>query len=123
MLVEIQLGFLPGRLWVYARDDRPWSRPEPPAAFYFYSPDRKAERPAAHLQDFRGVLQVDGYAGFERLASKPHRLFEILRRLQHPSGQFLYAFKEMLLMLTYLAAVLRLFWLMGKVSTHALAPN
>jgi hypothetical protein len=64
------------------------------------------------------VLQVDGYAGFERLASKPHRLFEIL---QHPSGQFLLDFKEMLLMLTYLAAVRRLFWLMGKVSTHALA--
>jgi transposase len=56
-----------GRLWVYARDDRPWSGPEPPAAVYFYSPDRKAERPAVHLQDFRGVLQVDGYAGFERL--------------------------------------------------------
>ena len=56
-----------GRLWVYARDDRPWSGPEPPAAVYFYSPDRKAERPATHLQDFRGVLQVDGYAGFERL--------------------------------------------------------
>ena len=74
---------------------------------------------AAHLQDLRGVLQVDGYAGFERLASKPHRLFEILWRLQHPSGQFLYDFKEMLLMLTYLAAVVRLFWLMGKVSTHA----
>ena len=55
-----------GRLWVYARDDRPWSGPEPPAAVYFYSPDRKAERPAGHLQDFRGVLQVDGYAGFER---------------------------------------------------------
>src|SRR5258706_15875334 len=33
-----------GRLWVYARDDRPWSGPEPPAAVYFYSPDRKAER-------------------------------------------------------------------------------
>src|SRR6266699_3576163 len=58
-----------GRLWVYARDDRPWSGPEPPAAVYFYSPDRKAERPAAHLQDFRGVLQVDGYAGFERLTA------------------------------------------------------
>jgi transposase len=56
-----------GRLWVYARDDRPWSEPEPPAAVYFYSSDRKAERPAAHLQDFRGVLQVDGYVGFERL--------------------------------------------------------
>src|SRR6202165_1011240 len=56
-----------GRLWVYARDDRPWSGPEPPAAVYFYSPDRKAEGPAAPLQDFRGVLQVAGYAGFERL--------------------------------------------------------
>ena len=56
-----------GRLWVYARDDRPWAGPDPPAAVYFYSSDRKAERPASHLQGFRGVLQVDGYAGFERL--------------------------------------------------------
>ena len=28
-----------GRLWVYARDDRPWSGPDPPAAVYLYSPD------------------------------------------------------------------------------------
>ena len=27
-------------------------------------------RPAAHLEDFQGVLQVDGYAGFETLAAK-----------------------------------------------------
>jgi len=58
-----------GRLWVYARDDWPWNGPEPPAAVYFYSPDRKAERPASHLKDFSGVLQVDGYAGFERLTA------------------------------------------------------
>jgi transposase len=58
-----------GRLWVYARDDRPWSGPDPPAAVYFYSPDRKAERPASHLEGFRGILQVDGYAGFERLTA------------------------------------------------------
>ena len=58
-----------GRLWVYARDDRPWAGPDPPAAVYFYSPDRKAERPAAHLEGFQGVLQVDGYAGFERLTA------------------------------------------------------
>lgn len=56
-----------GRLWAYARDDRPWAGPDPPAAVYFYSPDRKGERPAAHLKGFKGVLQVDGYAGFERL--------------------------------------------------------
>ena len=56
-----------GRLWVYARDDRPWNGPDPPAAVYLYSPDRKAERPAAHLASFRGIVQVDGYPGFERL--------------------------------------------------------
>jgi transposase len=59
-----------GRLWVYARDDRPWAGRAPPAAVYFYSPDRKAERPASHLERFSGVLQVDGYAGFERLTAK-----------------------------------------------------
>jgi transposase len=59
-----------GRLWVYTRDDRPWGGPDPPAAVYFYSPDRKAERPASHLKGFNGVLQVDGYAGFERLTAR-----------------------------------------------------
>ena len=56
-----------GRLWVYARDDRPWSGSDPPAAVYLYSPDRRAERPASHLARFKGVVQVDGYTGFERL--------------------------------------------------------
>lgn len=58
-----------GRLWVYARDDRPWAGTDPPAAVYLYSPDRKSDRPASHLKDFRGILQVDGYAGFERLTA------------------------------------------------------
>jgi hypothetical protein len=58
-----------GRLWVYARDDRPWRGADPPAALYVYSPDRKGERPASHLERFSGVLQVDGYAGFERLTA------------------------------------------------------
>jgi hypothetical protein len=58
-----------GRLWVYARDDRPWNGPDPPAAIYLYSPDRKAERPAAHLAKFKGVVQVDGYPGFDRLGA------------------------------------------------------
>jgi transposase len=57
-----------GRLWVYARDQRSWSGPAPPAAVYIFAPDRKAERPASHLSRFKGVLHVDGYAGFERLA-------------------------------------------------------
>jgi transposase len=57
-----------GQLWCYAVDDRPWRGPTHPAAAYVYSEDRKGIRPAAHLADFRGVLQVDGYAGFKRLA-------------------------------------------------------
>ena len=35
---------------------------------YVYAPDRKTERPLAHLQGFRGILQVDGYAGYRALA-------------------------------------------------------
>jgi hypothetical protein len=35
-----------------------------------FAPDRKAERPASHLEHFRGVLHVDGYAGFEPLTRK-----------------------------------------------------
>jgi transposase len=58
-----------GRLWVYARDDRPWQGHDPPAALYIYGPDRKAERPVSHLTKFRGVLQVDGYPGFEQLTA------------------------------------------------------
>ena len=59
-----------GRLWVYARDERPWAGLDPPAAVYFYSPDRRAERPATHLAHFSGILQVDGYAGFEQLTAR-----------------------------------------------------
>ena len=56
-----------GRLWCYAVDDRPWSGPGHPAAAYVYSEDRKGEHPATHLKGFRGLLQVDGYAGFGRV--------------------------------------------------------
>lgn len=56
-----------GRLWVYVRDDRNWQDTEPPAAVYFYSPDRKGERPTAHLATFSGFLQADGYTGYDQL--------------------------------------------------------
>lgn len=56
-----------GRLWAYVRDDRPAGSRAPPAAWYRYSPDRKGEHPAAHLKCYRGILQADGYAGFEAL--------------------------------------------------------
>ena len=58
-----------GRLWCYAVDNRPWQGPGHPAAAYLYSEDRKADHPAVHLAGFRGLLQVDGYAGFGRLVT------------------------------------------------------
>jgi transposase len=56
-----------GRLWTYVRDDRPAGSADPAAMFFRYSPDRKGERPRAHLANFTGVLQADAYAGFDRL--------------------------------------------------------
>ena len=56
-----------GRLWVYVRDDRPFCGAAPPAAAYFYSPDRGGQHPASHMAAFTGLLQADGYAGFEAL--------------------------------------------------------
>jgi transposase len=56
-----------GRLWTYVRDERPFAGNRPPAALFFYSPDRKGEHPRAHLKGFSGVIHVDGYAGFNEL--------------------------------------------------------
>ena len=69
-----------GRLWAYARDDRPWCGPEPPAVVYVYSENRQGVHPRTHLAEFAGVLQVDGYSGFNRLAG------------DHPKGAVTLAF-------------------------------
>src|SRR5258708_32674292 len=59
-----------GQLWAYAADDRPWGGADPPSVAYVYATDRKAERPIAHLAGFKGILQVDGYAGYPKLAER-----------------------------------------------------
>ena len=57
-----------GRLWVYARDGRNYGDDKtPPAICYFYSPDRKGERPAKHLENYKGVLHADAYSGYDKL--------------------------------------------------------
>ncbi len=56
-----------GRLWTYVRDDRPAGDTAAPAVWFAYSPDRKGEHPAQHLEKFRGTLQADAYAGFNQL--------------------------------------------------------
>jgi transposase len=70
-----------GRLWVYVRDDRLFAGPAAPAAAYFYSPDRGAQHPTAHMASFTGFLQADGYAGVEGLynpaRTKPGPITEV----------------------------------------------
>lgn len=55
------------RLWVYGRDERPWSSEAPPAAWYQFSGDRKGQNPKDHLNGYKGWMHADGYAGFEDL--------------------------------------------------------
>ena len=61
-----------GRLWTYVRDDRPFGGTDPPAAVFFYSPDRDGAHPERHLAGYSGILQADAYAGFNALY-KPER--------------------------------------------------
>jgi transposase len=59
-----------GQLWAYARDDRPWAGGDPPMVAYVYAADRESERAEAHLGNFAGILQVDGYGGYAALARR-----------------------------------------------------
>jgi len=56
-----------GRLWAYRRDDRSFGGLAAPAVVFHATPDRTAAWPTRHLAGYRGILQVDGYAGFEQL--------------------------------------------------------
>ena len=56
-----------GYLWALARDDRAWNGPDPPGVAYCYAPGRGGEHAEKFLEGFSGILQVDGYAGYNRL--------------------------------------------------------
>ena len=55
------------RLWVYVRDDLPFAGPDPPAALFHYSRDRRGEHPRRHLATWQGILQADAYGGYNEL--------------------------------------------------------
>jgi transposase len=62
-----------GYLWALARDDRSWggdasSGSGPPGVVYFYADGRGGKHAEEFLHGFSGILQVDGYAGYNRLA-------------------------------------------------------
>lgn len=65
-----------GYLWAIARDDRPWGGPDPPGVVYVYAPGRAGAYARQALRGFNGVLQVDGYSGYNALTDQ--------RRLEEP---------------------------------------
>jgi transposase len=59
-------------LWAYARDDRTFGGSGPPMVAYRFEDSRSGECVARHLDNYRGILQVDGYTAYNRLA-RPDR--------------------------------------------------
>tara|TARA_B110000503_G_C7149263_1_gene414393 strand:- start:376 stop:1971 length:1596 start_codon:yes stop_codon:yes gene_type:complete len=70
-----------GRIWTYVRDGRKYGDKTPPAACYFYSPDRKGIRPEKHLKDFAGTMHADAYSGYNNVyidgANKEAKITEV----------------------------------------------
>ena len=54
--------------WALCRDDRRWLGNAPPAVAFHFRQSRKGEHAEEILMGFGGILQVDGYAGYNRLA-------------------------------------------------------
>ena len=56
-----------GYFWALARDNRGWNGPEPPGVAFTYATGRSGSYASQILQGFEGILQVDGYAGYNRV--------------------------------------------------------
>ena len=62
-----------GWLWALARDDRPWGGADPPGVVFFYAPGRGGDYAERFLDGFNGILQVDGYTGYNRLTGRSRK--------------------------------------------------
>jgi transposase len=55
------------RLWTYVVDDRASGATTPALVWYRFTPDRSGIHPQSELRSFSGLLQADGYAGYDKL--------------------------------------------------------
>ena len=73
-----------GFFWALARDDRPFTPSnainteggppnKPPGVAFTYAPTRSGNVAADILKDFSGILQVDGYAGYNKILYRRER--------------------------------------------------
>ena len=60
-----------GYFWALHRGDRPWGGDDPPGVAFTYGPGRSGQHSDNILKGFSGTLQVDGYAGYNRLLKRP----------------------------------------------------
>jgi transposase len=60
-------------LWTYARDDRSFGGPTPPMVAYRFEDSRGGDCVERHLAGYNGLLQVDGWAAYNRLAETKRR--------------------------------------------------
>ncbi len=61
-----------GYLWALARDERGWGGNDPPGVVFSYAPGRGGRNAETFLAGFDGILQLDGYQGYNRL-TRPSR--------------------------------------------------
>ena len=54
-------------VWALCRDDRRWLGNEPSGVVFNFEQSRRGEHADQLLEGFTGILQVDGYAGYNRL--------------------------------------------------------
>ena len=55
-------------------DDRPWGGPAPPAVVYVFADGRGHHEIREQLSSWQGLLQVDGYGAYKKLAAKDRKL-------------------------------------------------
>ena len=72
-----------GYFWALARDDRPWNGDDPPGVAFTYAPGRSGQYADQILEDFSGILQVDGYAGYNRLLKRKAEDIKLAYRWAH----------------------------------------
>jgi transposase len=57
-------------LWAYARDDSTFGGSGPPMVAYRFEDSRSGDCVRRHLGNYRGIVQVDGYAAYNKLIRK-----------------------------------------------------
>lgn len=62
-----------GYFWALARDDKNWDGDDPPGVVYFYAPNRRGENAETFLTGINGILQLDGYQGYNRLTKSSRK--------------------------------------------------